>query len=547
MQGINTPNPGVNVFGSDKDKQTSEDLPAPHCITKPALTSLSPHIYGKRKRVDERNVDSTPVKRVRITQESTTPPLLNRLTHFLKSIETSYLEKIAHNHAKYSILFEKLKTEGPESDSYFSTDTCNTLYWALANNQLSEHQFMDHYHYLMHRLIFRTDLTTGEHVFPGFPVLAKKFEVVSTTGNPITWANLHEAQFNIEVLPDFKKALEVAYDKRPEPTSDPVDTPQVQERHLFLWLDILGSSFYGRQNNKMVLQSFSQLQKILEKEPSPVLIKPTFGFGDWNKLKKLRLKEEHPMALWHPELPSISQPDGYWAGTLSHMHDLYHAEILNRIPKDTRDASLEFDSLFITPFNHFLKRIERESLTAEDQLFIHHFTCLCNEVLLESDSSHCAQEPFTTKLFPWGYDTQAYREKLMSRRTFVDQEFNHDPDLTFPLHVDIVIPSLEILRKNHFHEILANSYFIFSMVKIGREDLIKKLLRIDIKPDPVAERNASLVKNFQGTDVDKSCLKFKLDFLLEKHWTGHFWHQQLKDKAIKTGAIAIEPAYEMPL
>ena len=325
--------------------------------------------------------------------------MLDQLQIFLSSEDQVILEKIAGNH-EYCDKLTHIPYKGLPSEkqlkTYLNADTCNVLYYGLIQGILSEDEFMESYHTLMIYLFFfpgnlpeaplnsvpalAEDITT---VYWGdIPPYLKNTQPLLKKGTPlinlffdtdqkpsyyflkITLTNEFGAACAKGILGDRKQYcsnLEIA--------------------HFIIWIDILSYNVPGiyldRESKKSLYIPSFALQKALLQyitvseygQQRSVAMKPVFGACDWEQLKTMRFKNQHPLGLWHPMIKSSQlQPDGYWFSVLAYLHDIYHVSKLNQITLRNRNNYLNKDNIFNRPIVMFLERIIKVGIPSDKSL-----------------------------------------------------------------------------------------------------------------------------------------------------------------------------------
>ena len=351
---------------------------------------------------------------------------------------------------------KKLMESDYLSPEFRDQDTVDVLYWGLENGQLSEYGFLDYYHALMVMLQFHPEAKTSvQEIKEGnrlaesirletYEVLEKQKRIILSekakmryqqlTGKPVEKAEC----FVIRLSEQYSVAAK--------------ESGKSGQKHSSkkLLQFIAAINFFERSNlgmqrytageelaEHLIICPYTLIQSVSDSRCCDAVDRitpyPTFSYGGWDELKKLRQKQKHPIALWHPRLKSMTSPDGRYIGTLSHIHDFYHVAVLNHLGPGNRSKSLTFDFFYIQPLHRLLEYLGRKAdcPTASDPEdkqwaeFLHlikeQFNHISTKVLPGRCGSDMTDFPANVdrKFFPAG--------KIRWRREFVDQDFcNHD-------------------------------------------------------------------------------------------------------------------------
>ena len=442
---------------------------------------------------------------------SSHPVLLDKLHHFVLPEDKIKLDIFMRN-AGYREKFDKLMEGKFKSDAYLLSDTCNTLYWGLMNEKLTEEEFLNHYHFLMFNLFFFREQCKGK-LPAGEYSLAKSVREITLheldsgsdySKDTVLMRSLlqnasdqrHQYKIFEFFLTDNVKSLLAAH--HPRYFMRNKRSNEFQQNHHLFWIGLFELHVPGvwlsEDKTKIAIGSFSLLSLAVETGTlNPVKIKPGFGAGDWDALKLMRLEEQHPVALWHPEVSnSLEQPDGYWAGTLSHMHDFYHLRLINKLGKEKRQWYLGLDTKISCRRIAFYKRVLSDKKTELDKIFIHIFG-----MLKYGGGSNVE-----------GWDTKCISELLqleVNQRSFVDQELHKDKDkdedIPPRLHT-ILYGGRHILYDLNFQEKLETNLFIFHVIMSDDARLANALLGINIREYPEV-RDAITKYNETSDNADK--------------------------------------------
>ena len=415
--------------------------------------------------------------------------LLSKLHHFAPSEDKARLDLITKD-IGYQEKFDRLMEKKFKSEDYLLSDSCNTLYWGLMNGKLTEEEFLEHYHFL--KLIFfffpkqcQGRLPAGEYD------LATKFKKITCkdiifsgdypsleiSGLPLSKYSDdkgHPYEFFEFYLTHQAQTLLSSYDMealgRNELASD------FQQNHYLFWLRFLDDTIPGiwlsKGEDKIAVGSFSFLSRAVEAgTSSPVKIKPGFGAGNWDALKLMRLEEQHPVALWHPLVSnSLIQPDGYWAGTISHLHDFYHTYLINQLGKEMRQQYLRWDTKIACPRIAFYERFLSGEKTEEDEKFIRIF----DEIKYRNQGN----------VQRWDNDYISALHKIeTAMRPLIDQEIREDNKI--PINVcTLQYREEKILFDLTFREVLEINLFLFHAITSKDNELMKEVLGIGIQQYP---------------------------------------------------------------
>ena len=415
--------------------------------------------------------------------------LLSKLHHFAPGEDKARLDLITKD-IGYQEKFDRLMEGKLKSYSYLLSDTCNTLYWGLMNEKLTEKEFMEHYHFLMLNLFFFSKqckgiLPEGEYNLARNVREMTLHDLDSSNDYPggkflmrlllkNTSDQRHQHKIFEFFLTDNVKSLLV--ENKPEYFMKNKGSNDFQQNHYLFWIHFLNLYVPGvwlsKDKDKIAIGSFSLLSRVIEAGISdPVKIKPGFGAGDWDALKLMRLEEQHPVALWHPLISnSLVQPDGYWAGTLSHLHDFYHLRIINNLGKEKRQLFLWLDTEIACRRIAFYERVLSDKKTVEDERFITIFSTL----KYGGDSN------------VQGWDNSCISELLkleVNVRSFVDQEIRQDLKVPFGLRT-LLYRGWDVLYNLNFREKLEINLFIFHAIMSDNTELVNQVLGISIRQYP---------------------------------------------------------------
>ena len=423
---------------------------------------------------------------------------LDQLHHFVSPAELAMLTTVANDSHRREKL-EQLKTEGLNSELYGCEDTCNTLYWGLMNNELTERQFLENYHFLTLRLAFPLlkggaglklspddylemlltlpeNKATIEHFFGGLPVL-----YISHPESP-TWENLDSVHYSI-----ISRRGNYAQNEG----CDGLEAWIYDFREFFPRCRISSVS-----NIKRAWESCSPDHK-------PLAMKPGFGFGDWNALKQFRLQEQHPVALWHPQLNSLTYPDGRWINTLAHLHDFMHLKGLSTLPQALRNEALTLDSLAIEPAITLLEHLADQQLTGDEKQFL-----AWNDQQVEFLSK------WNPHLVKWsaltGEAISEHLKKLKDDRYLVDMNFVKED--YHPVTESRFYSRFTLHDTGAINQLLQN-LFIFNLVNGNDRAFAERFLKVELKEYEEARttiealHSQSLEPSWKYTGVPKEVIK----------------------------------------
>ena len=407
--------------------------------------------------------------------------ILDQLHRFISPDELDKLTCVANDNSRRAKL-EQLKKEGLTSGLYLTADTCNTLYWGLMNGELTEWQFLENYHYLTLKLML---VPEGQPVpasaaLQGFSQRVGTFTVISPDPDTeLTWENLSGARYLITITQEQGDYL-LQFDQNPGPENLPVVAPEVRTQHFWHWMSIFPGG-KGHLRRQYRIGSVFAIKRHFEDKSSPedrVAMKPGFGAGDWDALKALRMLDQHPVALWHPDLHSLEQPDGLWIGAMPHLHDFIHLNLISGLSRHIRDEALTLDTLAIVPAIAFLQRFIQEQLTDLDR----HFMSLCRE---QDDylAIRSNQPGRKTKL---DKETAKKMLKKLSERYLVDQPFFSLEEYRRKVEGDFY-SCIYLQSPDAIDQLLLN-LFIFTLVSGNHQNFTRQFLKVELKEHSNARR-----------------------------------------------------------
>ena len=462
--------------------------------------------------------------------------LLSRLHHFAPIEDKARLDLIAKD-IGYQKKFDRLMKEKFKSEGYLLSDSCNTLYWGFMNGKLAEEEFLEHYHFL--KLIFfffpkqcQGKLPAGEYDLAtefreitcedirnsrDYPVFYMSILPLSKDsddkGHPYT---IFEFNLTGQVQTLLRSHQMWAFGRNKR-ASD------FQQDHYLFWLRFLDVKIPGiwlsKDKNKIAIGSFSFLSRAVEAGTlSPVKIKPGFGAGNWEALKLMRMEEQHPVALWHPLVSSsLVQPDGYWVGTISHLHDFYHTYLINQLGRERRQQYLRWDTKIACPRIAFYERFLSGEKTEGDEKFIRIF-----------DGIKYGNQGDMQR---WD---NSYISKLHKMETvlrpLIDQEIQGD-------RVPLNLRSLRHGKENTlfdltFRGMLEINLFLFHVITGKDDELVKEVLGIGIQQYPdVRQAMAEFIKTMDEAldDSDEVIVYLRAHPLAGFKWLMDIWVRALSE------------------
>ena len=443
--------------------------------------------------------------------------MLDQLHRFISPQELEKLTRVANDNSHRETL-EQLKQGGYLSRLYFTADTCNTLYWGLMNRELTEVQFLENYHYLTLRLMLVPEGTPFPEspALQGFSQRVAKFEVISPDPDTeLTWENLSDASYVITMAQEQKNYIS-QFNDHPKPESLPVVDPEVRVQHLWYWMRIFPTGS-GCLQHRYQIGSVSAIKRDFEAracENEKVIMKPGFGGGDWDALKVLRLQDQHPVALWHPDLYSLEQPDGFWIGALPHLHDFIHLNVISDLPRRFRHEALTLDTFAIMPAIVFLQHFIRGQLTDQDHLFLSIFKE--QEEFLAKKSTQPAGEA------ELDIDTAKTKLQKLNERRLLDQPFlslsEYSKEVMGGFYSHNCILNTELIDR------VLHNLFIFTLVSGNHQEFTKQFFKVELKEHAFARREVDEL-NPQPSDILTEICYLPDDII--KKWSIDWWIRKL--------------------
>ena len=432
--------------------------------------------------------------------------ILSELHRLLSEEEQNKLDQVASN-SGYREKLVSFLSGGFKSRQYYQTDTCNTLYWGLINQQLTPEEFLHHHTKLLIMIFFFPRHCKG--VKPLYDAINLATDIKSIALNDIklcdySQKNQNEISAFTEAYPDSQEIFEIKLSHRAqvkllklEPElelelgsesgseSESESESELNSEDAYIeklqWLLLLDSTTPGvwltAKKDKVILGSFSLLQNAVKPKNEAgeeITIKPTFGETDWKGLKEMRLQEQHPIAIWHPEIDSsMERPDGLYISSLAVLHDFLHVNILNTADKAKRQKFLQLDTEVVSPRIDFYERLMSGAKTPEDEQFIKGFNTIFSEIY-----GHQPED--------WQHNIKQYydSDEDIKDRHFVDQVRLDEENDNYDDYISCWSTDLPDESLIQFHEILAHHLLIFQIASSDNHELAKKILGIEIKEYP---------------------------------------------------------------
>ena len=433
--------------------------------------------------------------------------ILSRLHQLVSKEDQKKLDRVARDSGYREKLASFLKG-GFKSEPYYQTDSCNTLYWGLMNGQLTAGEFLDYYTNLLIMIFFFPRDCKGTQPSSDKENLATGIKQIPL--NEINlWnysqKNQDEISAFIQSYPGAWNIFEIQLSSKVQRLLSAKALPEkgiATYMDKLWWLKILDGHTPGAwlttERDKIILGSFSLFQNTVKpknEEGEEIMIKPTFSAGGWDVLKNMRLKNEHPMALWHPDIgDSLVSPDGLYAGSLALLHDFYHVNILNTASKAKRQKYLQLDTDVVEPRIRFYKRLISGKKVPEDEQFIKGFNTVYSKMYGGAPGN-------------WQDNIQRYydNDDDVRSRSLVDQVNLNGimDDYSYSIYCWLK-PLLCKSGKNLDWSIIPQHLLVFQIVNSGDHRLAKKILNTEIKeyPDVVSK----MTWNKSG-ETEKECMR----------------------------------------
>ena len=400
---------------------------------------------------------------------------LDRLLYFVDEKGIAYLNEVSKG-TEYDQKLTKIKKDGFKSPLYKKKETCNLLWWAYNNKKITEKQFIENYHYLCLCLTFDSTIFSWAD-----STVADRFDIQCKSGTSLFGDDFSSLSYQIHLSEELVSML-----RHPsKETEDISDNKKTCLNHLMFWMRLFEQSVCGinLDGKTLSIASMETLAKKIPSNANPVVMKPGFGFGDWDQLKKLRLCDEHPLALWHHELSSLTQPDGYWIGCMPYLHDIYHATLLNGLGKPLRDKALAFDTIAVEPVLGFLTRAQSFPVSGapddEDACFITGVAAMFD--YLQTSWATQLRKKLKGECFPWGIDLASCLEKINERK-LLDQEYVDDKGIEYAIERGFMGRFVLYWTSPGTH--LQTSYFLFNQIVRGDKEQFKALYNLELREYP---------------------------------------------------------------
>ncbi|MCL1079527.1 hypothetical protein D5R81_15900 [Parashewanella spongiae] len=493
------------------------------------------------------------------TVQSTTKnaPMLSELKTRLTPAEKSKFQSIAKDFT-YEHKFLLLKQQPYDSPLFKDVDTCNTLYWALENQKVTEQEFMQYYCTLLTYLLFNpkcmpapmnmldnlaSDITTvkvedinfSSSQDEGFQKRELKLKGALRYFESMGIDYKNEIFLKVTLNNAFVKEW-FAYKKNYILQDKGAETPQVN--HICYWLNLLQNTipiFFIEQfktssiTHHAYLPPFKLIQACIAcargvpVQHNPLSLKPLFGPCSWNDVKQHRLNHLQVGALWHCEVAnSLLQPDGIWFGAGSFFHDCIHAALTSTIPPELRLDLLNLDSETLEPLRKFwqyfihgqLKNVMDRPLFDN---FLSGFKVLCTE--LNKSENGLSDEKYReiSSLLLDNMDAQKSRFQFIPRLTLLDDYRPFIDQLPstefFPLFYRRY---LESIHRRSIAEFIEGSFILYMIVHNGN---LKRNTDFKLKLDVKAGI-------FTPSPVIKAQLLSENAYRDSKKYIANFWCRQ---------------------
>ena len=522
---------------TQKRKVGTKSLPSPH----------DPRSEPKRQKIEQRDLCTQAADKVYLhaPPKDFTGTTLSELCRFLPDDDRQALIKIAANDPEqygYRETLASLSEQGLQSESYYSTETCNALYWGLMNGELTPDEFLKHHFALM--VITSFSPATCEDWKPtGIMNLESRIKSVSldqldlgqyseddqTKIRSLIKNNYDTPDvFEISFPDGFQQKIAETECQMDEDTESLAD----EQTEFFMRLpQIIGSMpgvWFTTKKDKIIIGSLPLMLQIIQpadESIEPVEIKPVFGsIINKDQLKAMRLDGQCPMQLWHPAVNSSAiKYNGVWLGTLTGLPGLYSAHILNTMSPEKRQELLRFDTEVIVPRKEFYQRIITDKPTEEDEFFLIEFTKILagrynldDEFMPYSKEDPDQQVDFASiclKRDKWAVtehcfvDQHSSYEKLIAAREQLIEAGGSWRNIQQGLR----IPGFCIIKE------FVHQYFIFQVAMNNDNELAQEVLGIEVREYPDA------VQSLLGQDINKEGLSYKsiiTNYLIDNPETG---------------------------
>ncbi len=312
------------------------------------------------------------------------------------------------------------------------------------------------------------------------------------------------------------------------------DVPQIL--NYSFWIHILCRTFtffyLDRKNFRyLFVPSFSLMQAMAIQffDATSTLAKPNFGAGSWEQLAQMRLKKGQPASLFFPNIESCSfRPDGYWLGSMSHYHDFYHTERVNKIIFPTQQTLILLDEICVRPMLSFVKRLtpisdESKPMNNRDLKFIDGYKTLISmwepqQVVVQSS---VARLELFLKSMSEGNNKNAQVIDSMSvrnKRGLIDQEQRSG------ILVETFKDDLFQIKDIDVAELIFRQYMLWQFtVHDDLDDILELLDLTVVREQPYPEQLSFDVLNNEGT-VDKTASQQTMF-----QWCFSYWESVFKN------------------
>ncbi len=503
-------------------------------------------------KMSSRKSNSSTEKTRRLQTNSVTPTL-NELDVFLTPDEIHMMAEVADN-AAYSEPFFVLKS-GHFNFSLTQNQTpeiCKVLYWGFKNGELTATEFIERYNQALIFLCFFPSQMPSP--LDQLPDLATNIEVVTPESLPLRDIRKQELgvlyqQNNIKKETDYflkvtlsdkmRQALILnkGVQKDNKFTRDDIHSATPQIQNYGFWFRLLDRTFkYFIMDRKnyfvLYIPSFTLMHAMAINRigTSSTFAKPNFGAGSWEQLAEMRLQKEQPMSLFFPQVSScIFRPDGYWLGTMSHYHDLFHTSRVNEIPFTIQQQLILLDRTCEIPLLSFLGKLDCTdgaecSIDGNDLKFILHYKRLVNiwikQKLIKEKSLLRLNRFLNCLKKPQSAEGQAFHEYLVQySRPLIDQEISSAHTLQL-FKDDELLPSTNKVDVTH---LMFSQYLLLQLTCSENVDGLLELLQLTVvKNQPCSELFPVDILSSDGT-VDK-----KASQQGQFQWCFSYWERVFK-------------------
>ena len=450
-----------------------------------------------------------------LTPKDLAGTILSRLHQLVSKEDQKKLDRVARD-SSYREKLESFLKGGFNSEPYYQTDSCNTLYWGLMNRQLTPEAFLDYYTDLLIIIFFFSQDCEGTKPSSDEENLATGIKQI-----PLNEINLCDyfSEYKdaisafIQSYPYSRNIFEIQLSSRAKALLLTKELPETNISTYigkFWWLTLLDSMTPGiwitGGQDKIILGSFSLFQNAVKPKNEAgeeIMIKPTLSAGDWDVLKEIRSNDEHPMALWHPDIgDSLVNPDDMHAGSLALLHDFFHVNILNTVSKAKRQKFLQLDTDVVVPRIRFYKRLVSGKKVSEDKQFIQGFNTVYSRMY--------GREPGN-----WQDNIQQYydndvdvRDRFLVDQLNINEEKDDYSDSIDRWLAPSIREDADLPRR-----IIPQHLLIFQIVNSSNHKLAEEILGIEIKEYPDAVSKMTWDKS---RETSEECIQ-RREKLLETH------------------------------